>query len=88
MDENFAISDDSFHSDIEGFERGNCNNLELELPPQKPDNDKIDLRNVSIKDEEAEEADHSNEIAAGMPNHYSFFGNQVQTFNPAQVQGQ
>ena len=88
LDGNFTISDDGFDSDIEGFESGNCDDLEPELSPQKPDNDEIDLRNIIIEDEEAEEADNSNVTAAGMPNNYSFFGNQVQTFNPAQVQEQ
>ena len=65
--------------------------LEPQLPPQEPENNDIDLRNVIIEDEE-EEAESSDVKAAGRPSNYSFndfcFGNRVKTFNPAQAQEQ
>lgn len=70
LDGNFA----GLESDIEGFESDNDNDVEPQMPPQESENDGIDLRNVIIEDEEAGEADISDERAAGRPNNSSFDG--------------
>ena len=36
LDGNFAIPEDGFDSDIEGFESDSDNDLEPQLPPQEP----------------------------------------------------
>ena len=74
LDGNFAIPEDGFDSDIEGFESDSDDDLEPQLPPQERENNDIDLRNVIIEDEEEEEAENSDVRAAGRPNNYSFDG--------------
>ena len=74
LDGNFAIPEDGFDSDIEGFESDIDDDLEPQLPPQERENNDIDLRNVIIEDEEEEEAENSDVRAAGRPNNYSFDG--------------
>lgn len=74
LDGNFAIPEDGFDSDIEGFESDSDDDLEPQLPSQERENNDIDLRNVIIEDEEEEEAENSDVRAAGRPNNYSFDG--------------
>ena len=74
LDGNFAIPEDGFDSDIEGFESDSDDDLESQLPPQEPKNNDIDLRNAIIEDEEEEEAENSHVRPAGRPNNYSFDG--------------
>ena len=90
LDGNFAIPEDGFDSNIEGFKSDSDDDLEPQLPPQEQENNNIALRNVIVEDEEEEGAENSNVRAARRPSNYSFndffFGNQVKTFNTAQVQ--
>lgn len=74
LDGNFAIPEDGFESDIEGFESDSDDDLEPQMPPHEPENDEIDLRNAIIEDEEAEEEDNSSARVVGRPNSYSFDG--------------
>ena len=75
LEANFAIPEDGFESDIEGFESEN--DLEPEIIPHEdlmePD-DEIELRNVVMEDEEADDTDNGETNAAGRPNNYSFVG--------------
>ena len=77
LEENFAIPEDGFESDIEGFESESDDDLEPEIIPHEdlmePD-DEIDLRNVVMEDEEADDTDNGETNAAGRPNNYSFVG--------------
>ena len=74
---NFAIPEDGFESDIEGFESESDDDLEPEIIPHEdlmePD-DEIDLRNVVMEDEEADDTDNGETSAAGRPNNYWFEG--------------
>ena len=67
LEGNFAIPEDGFESDIEGFESEN------DLDLMEPD-DEIELRNVVMEDEEADDTDNGETSAAGRPNNYSFEG--------------
>ena len=77
LEGNFAIPEDGFESDIEGFESESDNDLEPEIiPPEdlmEPD-DEIDLRNAVMEDEEAEDTENRETSAAGRPSNYSFEG--------------
>lgn len=77
LEGNFAIPEDGFESDIEGFESESDDDLEPEIIPHedlmKPD-DEIDLRNVVMEDEEPDDTDNGETSAAGRPNNYSFEG--------------
>ena len=72
LEGNFPILEDGFESDIESE-----NDLEPEIIPHEdlmePD-DEIDLRNVVMEDEEADDTDNGETSAAGRPNNYSFEG--------------
>ena len=77
LEGNFAIPEDGFESDIEGFESESDDDLEPEIIPHenlmKPD-DEIDLRNVVMEDEEADDTDNGETSEAGRPNNHSFEG--------------
>lgn len=77
LEGNFDIPEDGFESDIEGFESESDDDLEPEIIPHEdlmePD-DEIDLRNVVMEDEEADDTDNGETSAAGRPNNYSFEG--------------
>ena len=77
LEGNFAIPEDGFESDIDGFESESDDDLEPEIirheDLMEPD-DEIDLRNVVMEDEEADDTDNGETSAAGRPNNYSFAG--------------
>lgn len=77
LEGNFAIPEDGFESDIEGFESESDDDLEPEIIPpddlMEPDDD-IDLRNVVVEDEDADDTENDETSAAGRPSNYSFEG--------------
>ena len=69
LDGNFAIPEDGFDSDFEGFESDSDGDLETQLPPLECKNNDIDLRKMKKR-----EAENSDVRAVGRPNNYSFDG--------------
>lgn len=73
LEGNFAIPKDGFESDIEGFESESDDDLEPEIiPPEDLIDDEIDLRNVAMEDEEADDTENGETSTAGRPSNYSF----------------
>lgn len=73
LEGNFAIPEDGFESDIEGFESESDDDLEPEIiPPEDLIDDEIDLRNVAMEDEEADDTENGETSTAGRPSNYSF----------------
>lgn len=69
LDGNFAIPEDGFDSDVEGFENDSDGDLETQLQPLECKNNDIDLRKMKKR-----EAENSDVRAVGRPNNYSFDG--------------
>ena len=69
LDGNFAIPEDGFDSDIEGFESDSDDDLETQLTPLECKNNDIDLRKMKKR-----EAENSDVRAVGRPNNDSFNG--------------
>lgn len=73
LEGNFAIPEDGFESDIEGFESESDDDLEPEIIPLEDlIDDEIDLRNVAMEDEEADDTENGETSTAGRPSNYSF----------------